>query len=313
MHPVQPIINVEQKRECRFNWARLIMSTLIPLTLGIYTVVYSIQQDKLTKINREQELSIARDNRAQDLIIAEEEATRDVDERKKLRMQIVYDSYIAEISRFTLKYDFNRSDANQLMHIRMQTLNALYQLDLDQKREVIVFLYENGLIRADSSSRVNLRGADLTGVKFVRSGSFPCELSHLYLAEVSADNILFNGCRLTRSVFKGASLNGATFFKCFLSSSNYEGADMVQAVFNASNIFSSNFASADLRNASFDHHFQQMNFTNTDLFGSKVLDLTGPRNVYVNTRLPDGSFSEIDTKELLSDGGAEIMVSKQAR
>lgn len=311
---VESTTNVEQKRQYRHNWAKLILSTIISVALGVFTVVYTIQQDKLARISREQELNIARENRKQDLSIAEETAARDVREREKLRKQTVYDFYIDELSETIFSRHFNRSNVNHLMKIRIQTLNAIHQLDLNQKREVILFLYENGLIRTSSSNTVNLRGVDLKGVQFVRSASFRCDLNDLYLAEVLADNILFDGCQLQRSVFNGASLNGAKFFNSITSNSRYEGADMVQAVFNLTNKYGSNFASADLRNASFSSNFQKNNFTNTDLFGSDQTEkgMSGGNNIIINTRFSNGSFSAIDTKQLVMDGGAEIMVGKQA-
>ena len=320
---VKSTYNVEQKRQCQFNWAKLILSTLIPVLLGIFTIVYTIQENKLAeisreqelkiaRINREQELNISRETRKQDLSIAEENAARDVYEREKLRRQTVYDSYITEISKIIFDRAFNRSDVDQLMHIRIRTLNALHQLDLNQKREVIVFLYENGLLRANNANRVNLRGTDLTEVKFVRSSSFLCELQYLHLAEVLADNILFDGCQLDRSVFNGASLNGAKFLNSYVAHSSFEGTGMVQAVFNLSNEMYSNFASADLRNASFSDNIEASNFTNTDMFGGQLTmkALDNGRNIYINTRFPNGSFSAVNTKQLVMDGGAEIMVSK---
>jgi len=300
-------------------------------------VFYTFQQDKLARYNREQDLNIARDNREQylniarynreqdlniardnreqDLRIAQEQAAQNVREREKLRKQAIYDSYIAEISKIILNSEFNKSDVKKLTYIRTQTLNALHQLDLNQKREVIVFLYENGLIRAKTSNPVDLRGADLTGVKFVRSASFLCELNDLYLARVLADNILFDGCQLKQSVFNGASLNGAKFLNSNTPDCSYEGADMVQVIFNGTNTWGVNFASADLRNASFFSTLTKTNCTNTDLSGSNLSkqSLSDPRNIYINTRFPNGSFSAIDTKQLVKDGGAEIIVSKQAQ
>ncbi len=281
------------KQYC-YNWTKLLLSVSIPLMLGIFTVVYTLQQDKLARENSE----------------------RDASERAKIRKQTVYDSYIAEISRTIRSHDFNITDINQLMHIRIQTLNALRQLDHDQKREVIVFLYENDLIRANSPKPVNLRGADLIGVQFVRSASFLCDLNNLYLAEVLADNIVFDGCELERSVFNGASLNGAKFLNSHARYSSYEGAYMVRFAFNLTTTLGSNFASADLRNTSFSRVFLvQVNCTNTDLFGSDLTEdeLKSNPNIYINTRFPNGSFSAIDTKQLVMDGGAEINVSKQAR
>jgi uncharacterized protein YjbI with pentapeptide repeats len=81
-------------------------------------------------------------------------------------------------------------------------------------------------------------------------------------------------------------------------------------------MLSSSFASADLRNASFSGMLlSEVNCTNTDLSGSDLTerDLNSYQNTYLNTRFPNGSFSAIDTKQLVVDDGAEIYVSKLAR
>ncbi len=89
---------------------------------------------------------------------------------------------------------------------------------------------------------------------------------------------------------------------------------MVRSVFNETNKANSNFASADLRNASISTSTKDANFTNTDLFGSDLpVGILLDGNIYINTRFPNGSFSAIDTKQLVVNGGAEINVSKQAR
>jgi uncharacterized protein YjbI with pentapeptide repeats len=207
---------VKVKEKCCYTWTKLLLSASIPLLIGIFTVVYTLQQDQLARINR-----------GQDLKIAEENAAQDVRERTKIRKQTVYDAYIAEISKTIRNRDFNKTDIDQLTYIRIQTLNALHQLDHDQKREVILFLYENGLIRTNSPIPVNLQGADLTGVKFVRSATFLCDLNNLYLAGVLADNIVFDGCEFKGCVFNRASLNGAKFLNSGARSNRYEGAYMV--------------------------------------------------------------------------------------
>jgi len=38
------------------------------------------------------------------------------------------------------------------------------------------------------------------------------------------------------------------------------------------------------------------------------MDLFGNNNIILNTRLPDGSFYNIDSKQLVNDGGAEEKV-----
>ncbi|CAF4880025.1 unnamed protein product [Rotaria socialis] len=97
------------KAKCCFQWMKLFLSALFPLVFGIFTIVFTVQQD-----------SIARANREQDQAQADE-----------LRKQTVYDSFIADISKLLLYCNFNRSNVNSLRDIRVKTLNALRQLDVE--------------------------------------------------------------------------------------------------------------------------------------------------------------------------------------
>ena len=109
------------------------------------------------------------------------------------------DDYIDIISERLLNPQFNRSNYEHLQTIRVKTLTALRHLDRDYKKEIIIFLYENNLIRSTLSEekRLNLDGADLSnGVEFRRSITNRCILNYLYLPGVFASNIIFDGCEL---------------------------------------------------------------------------------------------------------------------
>jgi hypothetical protein len=68
---------------------------------------------------------------------------------------------------------------------------------------------------------------------------------------------------------------------------------------------------ASLKNTTFtnENSLIDIDFTNTDLFGSYI-DITALNSttITVNTRFPDGSFQNINSKELVNDGGAEQQV-----
>jgi hypothetical protein len=109
------------KRWC-FRWAKLLMSACLPIILGVFTLIYTIQQSQ-----------IAKDNRSQD-----EKHTNEI------REQNVYDKYVEDITKFKNNENIN------FQTIRVKTLNALSQLNIDRKRSIIVFLYDIGLIHSDT-------------------------------------------------------------------------------------------------------------------------------------------------------------------
>ena len=200
------------------------------------------------------------------------------------------------------------------VHIRVKTLNVLRHLDASQKRDIILFLYEHQLIRSDQPERpVDLSDADLTDVQFTR----PCNLENVSLAGVLADKIVFDGCMLKRAVFNGASMVGAKFIYTHASGAQFIGNNLSNAIFIETNNLNINFANGLLVRSSFAHgpNPQKVNFTNTDLLQS---DLTDQQlsfvhdtdiNTLLNARLPNGSFSAIDSSQLIRDGGAEQSVS----
>ena len=45
-----------------------------------------------------------------------------------------------------------------------------------RKRDIILFLYESNLLRRDEERRIDLRGANLNGVRFEKSSAEACNL-----------------------------------------------------------------------------------------------------------------------------------------
>jgi uncharacterized protein YjbI with pentapeptide repeats len=274
-----------------FLWTRIFLSVSLALILGVFSVVYTIQQDSLARAYREQ----------------------DQQETDKLRKQTIYDSYINDISK-NLLLGFNTNEEKTKLHIRVKTLNALRHLDPSQKKEIILFLYENHLIRSDQPElAINLTEADLTNVHFVRL----CNLNYLYLPGVLADKIVFDRCKLKGAIFNGASMTEAKFIDSYAAGSEFFETNLTNAVFIQTNNLRINFSSAILIRSSFagGPSPQKVNFANADLFES---DLTEEQlsfrhflevNTFINTRFPNGSFSDIDSSQLIMDGGAELSVS----
>jgi hypothetical protein len=79
-----------------FRLIKILLLTLVPFAIGVFTIVYIIQQNNIGKRHREQDLAIATNIQVQD--------QRQADE---LRIQTVYDTYINDISMRLLDKDFN--------------------------------------------------------------------------------------------------------------------------------------------------------------------------------------------------------------
>src|SRR3984957_6660534 len=75
------------KQTCCLNWFKIFLAALLPFVLGIFTIVFTLQQN-----------SVARATREQDLYLAE-----------KLRRETLFDNYINDISEFIISQKFNRN------------------------------------------------------------------------------------------------------------------------------------------------------------------------------------------------------------
>jgi hypothetical protein len=119
----------ELRKVRRSNWVRVLISTLPSVIFGVFTVVFTIQQNSSSRATRDQDRRYS-----------------DAQSRRS-----IFDNYIDIISERLLNPQFNRSNYEHLQTIRVKTLTALRQLDRDYKREIILFLYENNLIRSNLS------------------------------------------------------------------------------------------------------------------------------------------------------------------
>jgi uncharacterized protein YjbI with pentapeptide repeats len=283
-----------KKMEC-LNLLKLSLAALPTIVFGIFTIVFSLQQDASAKATREQD-------------------QRQADE---INRRIIFKEYIDDMKEVLLDKHFQQNMNTSLLHIRIQTLTVLRNLDVVRKHDVILFLYENGLIRHDQTPIIDLHGADLTGMKFIKSSTEACQLPYLYLPGVYAENILFKGCFLNLAVFNNASMAGAIFRSCNLFNSSFTNTNLTKSQFRDSNLYLVNFTSTYLVQSSIEGGlFQRADLTNVDLdqshISNNLLDSMSNAGVLpsivLNTRYPNGSFSNIDTNDLILQGRAQSQV-----
>jgi uncharacterized protein YjbI with pentapeptide repeats len=265
-----------------FNWSRLVFSASLPLILGIFTIIFTLQQNSISIANREEDRRQAIEH----------------------RQQTIYDAYINDISALLLKDSFNQSNQRQLKYIGIKTVDSLRHLNTDQKRDIILFLYNNEL--------VNLKGADLTNVQFFHSASMTCNLRDLYLPFILASKIVFDGCDIDNAVFDNSSMIEAKFIRSHMDSTRFYNANLTIATFQENNMYRPNFSHTNLMYSKFSESkpvladFTNANLRHSDLTGR---DLWDTRHTLINTRYPNGSFSAVDSSQLIIDGGAEELVS----
>jgi uncharacterized protein YjbI with pentapeptide repeats len=147
---------------------------------------------------------------------------------------------------------------------RARTLTLLPQLNATRKREVILFLYEGGLLQrtaGQTQTIVYLGGADLRGV----------DLSSANLNEANLGGANLEGSNLNHTQLEGSFLMNAD-----LKEANLDGVDLIGANLSYATLTHADLNGASLRGASLravDLSYATLNFTDlgeADLFGADL-------------------------------------------
>ncbi|CAF4596236.1 unnamed protein product [Rotaria socialis] len=272
----------------RPGWCKIVISTLIPCILGIFTIIFTLQQQNLSKQQQAQQHWHQLDSQRQQS----------------------FTTYIDDISEHLTQPSGIDPVTNKtsLLYIRTKTLTVLRTLDVERKKYVVLFLYESGLIR---DSRLDLSGADLNNVQLIG----PYILNNLTLAGVFWSNATFVDCHLKNAIFDRSVMNNAHFIRSTLESASLAEAVLNNTDFTETTVIYVNFTGALLIEANFlkAEVVQGIKFTNSDLFGAHFTkeQFNGQRttivpNTFDHGRLPNGTFGKIDArKNLIQNGDAE--------
>ncbi|CAF0956175.1 unnamed protein product [Rotaria sordida] len=240
---------------------------LVPLMLGLATLMLTIQNTTDAKENRKKDLDIAQREREQTGYLADEE-------RQDNRLA----EYLNDIS--TLMF------SNQTLDplLRAKTLSVLRQVDVKRKREIILFLYEAKLIRTDINS----------GIPIVS------------LEDVNLDNVDFNDLRSpytqltsnfyyhTHMALRGVSLRNASFQRRTLYRSDFAQTDCTHADFSSVDLLDVDFSYAKLVECNFENaRFDSTNLQNANLSQSNITDeQLATALTYQGAILPNGTVAK---------------------
>ena len=122
--------------------------------------------------------------------------------------------------------------------------------------------------------------------------------------------MVFDGCTMTHAIFNNAVMPGATSSSCFLGGVNFSKANLKGAQFHENMLSGSSFYGSDLSQSSVrGGFFVNVNLANADLHQSDISNeflfaaLYNEQwtNHLANTRLPNGSFINIDSSNLFEN------------
>ncbi|CAF1039427.1 unnamed protein product [Didymodactylos carnosus] len=259
-------LNSEQR--C-LSWFNLILSALIPLMIGIFTVVSYIQQQQ-----------IAYENRKQDRKIEDRRRSEDQHRAENLHYENVYEKYIEDISNSIFKHSTNQTsfldNQTRFAYIKSKTLTALRRLDWERKTYLFLFLLENGLL--PGTSLLDLSGANFVNITVKSSISNKYQFNNLSLTSVDLTNSSFIACNFVY----GGNLADSALSGIDFSSSFFMDTRKLYFIFDSVVLERANFQDAILHN---------IRFINTELSYSNFNNTVSSQVYFISVNLIDADFS----------------------
>jgi uncharacterized protein YjbI with pentapeptide repeats len=277
----------------RLRWCKLFVSALLPLAIVGFCVVYTLQKKSFFNENYQ----------------------RQQHDEHKQQQRLAFDAYIQDISNVLLQITEPNSMDEKYLHIQSKTLLILRNIDLQQKKEIILFLYERNLLRHD---RLNLHGADLNNVEL----TCPHDFNDLHLQGVHWSNGILINCHLVSANFNQANLFNVRFLNSTIYNASFIGTNLDHSQFIRTNIRFVDFSRASLVQANFLQAdvVQGNNFTSADLYQANLTpdQLEGKKvsiikHDFSHARYPNGSFDSMNFDEnLVINGNAEMEVNNSS-
>ncbi|CAF4149467.1 unnamed protein product [Rotaria magnacalcarata] len=236
---------------------KFISSLLLPLTLGVFTVIITVQQHEVVKQQREQ------DRRSSELQREQEKHLND-ERYKNDRL----DSYIKEMGKLLEKHDGSiiSSDVGTTL-ARVKTLNIFRQLDPQRTARVIRFLYEAKQLTDTRENRsLDLSTAELFDADFRNSSINKKKLNNLSLTSMYLSNTTFIGLEMGDINFAGTQFNIVNLSLSNISHGNFSSTTFNNANFSHANLSDTTFEKAQLKNMYFSYtHMKNVGFTCSSL------------------------------------------------
>ncbi|CAF4770749.1 unnamed protein product [Rotaria sp. Silwood2] len=240
---------------------KLFAAILVPLMIGAFTVVTTLQDSNNTRYQREADLTRmegqgqlqeAAEKRQNLADLAKLHEQQDYNDRaaKELRIQNVYDTYMRDLTSIILKPNINLT-ASELLFVRSRTLSVLDQIDLRRKWYLIKFLYDSELlyVRDVGYRFVDLGGADLSNVRFGNTDKFSkrINLEKVRLSSIDLVNTSFNNVQLKSARFDFSDLNNASFNTISLYGVSFLLANLENVDFYLTQLQNTSFFNCNLK------------------------------------------------------------------
>ena len=266
----------------KISWIKKLSSFAVPLTIGIFTLVTTLQ-------NRH----IARQERDQDMRQVEDE-----------QREAVFVSYIDDISRFRDQNSVNLTqNPDKLIYVHSKTLAALRTLDVGRKKNLLFFLKDSLLLSSDETSL--LFDADFSEIRIEGE---KCKFSSLVFSGAYFNQVSLLNCLFENIIFRGISFRRSNFTRSTFINTQFISCKMEEAIFHQVILSEVNFDGSSLNQADFTEvRFDSVTMSNANLTGAMVPSLDQVRSVeMINSILPNGSFSQIEDLRVIPDQCASL-------
>jgi uncharacterized protein YjbI with pentapeptide repeats len=220
-----------------YDWMQLLF---IPVVLAIAGFWFNHRERKAAELRAEIEQNAAERRATAEREIEQQRAKTERDIAEDNQREAALQAYINEMSELLLHENLRKSmPEDEVRKIaRVRTLTVLPRLDSKRKRNVILFLYESGLIIKDNRI-IDLGGADLK----------EADLSGSRLVGVSLVSANLGGANLRKAYLREADLRGADLFKANLRFAYLGEALMIKVNLKEADLQAVNLGAADLSGA----------------------------------------------------------------
>ncbi|CAF1533281.1 unnamed protein product [Rotaria magnacalcarata] len=318
------ILATRDKKSLKFRGGlKFISSLLLPLALGVFTVVITFQQQSATKQQRDDDREAAEQQRINDRNASQQQRDQEKQEAGLLRIQEKdldkqryengrFDTYIEQMGKLLEEYHGSiKSSGVAATLARVKTLNIFRQLDAHKNIRIIRFLYEAKQLTDTPENRsLDLSTAELSDIDFREASINKKILNNLSLTDVFLSNATFIGITMTHVSFAFTQFNTANFLLAEINDANFSSAGFSNISFASTSFSNTIFTEATFKNVNFSSkNIRGVNFTRSTLvhvdFSFSVLydadfssaSLTNVNFSYtqlINAKFPSATLKGVD-------------------
>ncbi|CAF3357720.1 unnamed protein product [Rotaria socialis] len=274
------ILATRDKKRGKFRGSlKFVSSLLLPLALGVFTVVITFQQQSAAKQQRDDDREAAEQQRINDRNASQQQRDQEKQEAGLLRIQEKdldkqryengrFDTYIQQMGKLLEKYHGSiKSSGVAATLARVKTLNIFRQLDAHKNIRIIRFLYEAKQLTDTPENRsLDLSTAELSDIDFREASINKKILNNLSLTDVFLSNATFIGITMTHVNFAFTQFNTANFLLAEINNANFSSAGFSNISFVSTSFSNTIFAEATFKNVNFSSkNIRGVNFNRSTL------------------------------------------------